>query len=207
MTMTLTGSGALPPSSTHPDVGNLVEVVRSNAPPRDYVITVRDGAELEFSGRLIGYATSARDDHTHQTHDPVTGESRFVRDGDRCSACRWFEVRIFTVLCLYVTHCTCGAGDDAPDEQHSVGTDGRPPCGEVTPDGRYLVVTYGMTVVPGERPKRRSVWTNSAFEIIEILTQRNAGKSFLPATSGRVIAQAAASDDDIRDAYVNRAVT
>lgn len=182
------------------------QTVDTDVKPRVHTMLQRDDAVISFQGRLIGFATSCREEHTHPTTE--AGVTRYVSVGDRCSACRWFEVRIFVVDHEYTEDCTCDANEDSDldgedtddDELHDA------ECGIIDARARYLVVTYGITTVPGESHKRRAVWTNSAFEIIEILTQRNGGTSFLPATSARVIAQAASSDEAIRDAYINRAV-
>lgn len=200
------------PPGVDTDMPTVVDTVAG-----DHLLIVRDEEEIEIHGRLIGFATSRRDEHTHPivvttptereltvdrdlVADPITVHvPRYVRAGERCSACRWFEVRIFLVDHEYGDDCDC---DVPPDV--TVCTNAT--CGRVAPRGRYLVLTYGLTIVPGETHKRRAAWTSSPYEIIEILTQRNQGKAFLPATSAQVIAQAAACDRGIETAYVNRAV-
>lgn len=166
--------------------------------PIDHTLFGRDESIIEFHGTLIGFATSFRDDHTHVSVDPETGQPLYVASGARCSSCRWFEVRIFTVVNAYVDDCTCG---DTPkpysDNELHVST-----CGEVPPEGKYLVLTYGITSVPGESHKRRAVWTDSPYRIVEVLTQRNATGSFLPATSAAVISEAARWDEGILNAYL-----
>lgn len=74
--------------------------------------------------------------------------------------------------------------------------------------GDYLVYTCGGTRVPGETDRRRIVVTSSPYEVIELLTTRSkaSGELFLPRPAQLTLAQAAALDDGIRDAYVNRAV-
>lgn len=74
-------------------------------------------------------------------------------------------------------------------------------------DDGYVVHTVGRTSKVGERALHKVVRTSSAFDIIEVLTVHHNGKTFLPRASARAIAQAAQWDDDIRDAYINRAVT
>jgi hypothetical protein len=76
-----------------------------------------------------------------------------------------------------------------------------------TSDGVYVVYTQGMSQIEGETTFVRIVQTSSAFEIIELLTVYHNGKTYLPRQSARAIAQAAQWDDNVRDAYVNRAVT
>lgn len=50
-----------------------------------------DGKTTNFQGQFIGYGSSHR--HSHINHD--TKENEFAEKGVTCSACRWFEVRIF----------------------------------------------------------------------------------------------------------------
>lgn len=170
---------------------------RRDAPKiRTYELIGRNEEPFEIRGRLLGYASSYRDDHNHQ--------AEFAVLGTRCSACRWFEVRIFTVEAEYPCdddwECTCGAEDSAKIEPH---TDD---CGWEPPRAHYLVLTYGRTNVPGELNKRRAEWTDSAFDVLAALVQRRSNEIFLPATSDRALAKAAAWDDGIKEAYVNRAV-
>jgi hypothetical protein len=148
-----------------------------------------------------------------------------------CSRCRWFEARILRVEAELVDSCTCPysanvaeselgarhwdrllAGKLTADERVSaemIRVLHDDDCGSEEPSARYLVLTYGRSRVPGETDKRRAAWTNSGFEVVEFLVQRDRGRSrapFLPAASARVLAQAAEWDDDIREAFVNRAV-
>lgn len=200
---------------------------------KQYDLLGRDDEPLTIMGQLLGFATSKRDIHTHPvnfTEDEIieneivaqeerltsysmrppttnlamlrsavadlrqyikdleTAESpvRHASRGDRCSACRWFEVRIFRVNYERVGTEELGGWDE--------------------PSGKYLVVTYGLTSVPGEVAKRRILFTNSPFSVLEMLTQRRNNVAFLPATSARVLSEAAALDDGLADAYVNRAV-
>lgn len=192
---------------------------------REFELLGRDDAPLKIKGRLLGFATSKRDIHTHD--DVFTNEEsieteinlweerlltlprrfppemaatvtasiekylaeladaefprRYAAPGDRCSACRWFEVQIFEV-----------------DSQETDGT-------WLSADN-YLLLTHGASDVPGETSKRRTIWTNSPFRLVEELTQRRGTQAFLPSTSAKVLSEAAAMDPDIADAYVNRAV-
>jgi len=152
---------------------------------RDYTqLPGRDGEQLSFCGRMLGYATSNRSNHDHHVSYDAGGELiSFSPPGERCSACRWFEVRIFEIEHEY---------DDA----------GEP----VDRRGRYLVLTSGMSIVPGEVEMRRASWTDSPYEVVEILTQRRDQRPFLPAPSARVLSQAANWDSGIRAAYIDRAV-
>lgn len=133
------------------------ETMSFDLPTPDGPITVK--------GRLLGFASSQRDQHSH--------DDEFVAKGGRCSACRWFEVRIIALT------------DD---------------------DDGWLVHTTGKTTLPDEREYCRAIFTESAFEVIEALTVRKTGTPSLPGPSARAVSQAAQHDEDIRDAYVNRAV-
>lgn len=161
--------------------------------PRSQSFDLLDRDEVEFSiiGSLLGFGTSQRDDHQHAGTD-------YAPPRTRCSACRWFEVRIFVVEAEYRADdtCTCGAKNDMHQDH----------CGLESPRARYLVLTYGQSTVPGETTKRRAMWTDSPFEVIELLTQRNDGHPFLPVTSARALANAANQDAGMFKAYVNRAV-
>jgi hypothetical protein len=71
----------------------------------------------------------------------------------------------------------------------------------------FIVVTRGKSNLDGETTRTRVVQTPSAFEVISLLTVHHGGKTYIPRQSDRALAQAAQWDDDIRDAYINRAVT
>jgi hypothetical protein len=73
-------------------------------------------------------------------------------------------------------------------------------------DGSYVVHTIGMSLIDGESPLVRIIMTTSAFEIISVLVVNHNNKTYIPRQSDRALAQAAHWDDDIRDAYINRAV-
>lgn len=160
----------------------------------NYTIIGRNDETIYIHGRRLGFATSHRDTHDHllapgSTNtvcitDQETGQ-RIVcaAPGTRCSACRWFEVRLYAVA-------------------HEFDTVG----GEIPRRGTYLVVTSGVSIVPGEIIMRRASWTDSPYEVVELLTQRRGERPFLPTPSARVLSQAAAWDNGIRDAYIDRAV-
>jgi len=135
---------------------------------RTFELPVPDDT-VSITGKLIGYASSHRD-----RHNPHTGD--FAARGEKCSACRWFECRIFRV-----------------DPRHSRGNN-------------YAVHTQGPSLVPGEFVKCRIAFAQTGYEVIELLTVRQSNSVFLPAASSRAIAQAAGLDRDIETAYINRAV-
>lgn len=135
---------------------------------------------LEFHGAIIGSATSERDDH--RGHPGTEYAPRNVK----CSACRWLEVTI------YLRRNGDPSTNDAPTYD-------------------YVIHTLGASDVPGEIDFVRLWETSSAFEVVELLTvRRNRApgntETFIPVQHARALAQAASIDDEIREAYVNRAV-
>lgn len=76
----------------------------------------------------------------------------------------------------------------------------------------YVVHTVGVSEVPGEDDYDKVTATDSAFEVVELLTVRRPGgngrpgETFVPPQYARALAQAASLDDGVREAYVNRAV-
>lgn len=201
-----------PPQSRRPDVA-----------PRERVHEVlgRDGAEIRILGRLLAHASSEREEHSHPIVDPfstspgIDTTPMFASRQERCSACRWFEVNIYTVTADVVAdpdECTCGAGASAEsNDDHS------PLCGTELPSGRYLVATAGRTRVPGEVNFRRAAFTDSPFEVVELLRVESARDRHvrverglpdsdavrtLPTISTRALAQAAGFDSDLRAAYL-----
>jgi hypothetical protein len=143
-----------------------------------------DGTRYRFVGERAASVSSHREAHTHQFADRE--RPQYAPRGERCSACRWIEVLIYLVNEWL---------DGADDEGNS---------------GRYLVVTRGMTVVPGEREFRRTVATDSPYEVVELLTVRrnHSGRddAYIPSSNARALSRAAELDGGIRDAYLNRAV-
>lgn len=74
-------------------------------------------------------------------------------------------------------------------------------------DDTFAVSTLGRSRVPGETDRSRVIFTDSPHEVIELLTDRRPGRNpRLPFAAARALAQAAQRDDDMHDAYVNRAV-
>jgi len=97
----------------------------------------------------------------------------------RCRACRCFEPRIFR---------------------------------EVGGDRRYLIHRAGCSKVPGEITLSGHEWARSPHEVIEALTTRKRDPitgdrtPYLTNPAARVLAQAAAYDGELGQAYVDRAV-
>jgi hypothetical protein len=138
---------------------------------QELVLETRDGP-LHGKGQFIGYGTSRSE--RHRNH--VDGGRAFAQKHERCSACRWNEVRIF---------------------KFSYGND----------QNQFLIHTLGVSIVPGEFIKCRTVWTNGGYELVEMLTVRpHDGEVFLPGPAARALASASEFDENVRRAYVDRAV-
>lgn len=136
----------------------------------EYTVATADG-ELTFIGRLLGRAENRAVTHSHSTS--------FARRGERCSACRWSEYRIYRV---------------AVESRDATG-------------GRYVVLSYGHSDVPNERTIHRVSVTDSPAEVIELLTTRKFNQApQLTATAARLLARASDLDDDLQDAWDNRVV-
>lgn len=71
----------------------------------------------------------------------------------------------------------------------------------------YYIDTRGQSIIPGERCRTRVERTPSAQWVVECLAQRRDGETFIPTVSRRALAEAAAKDSAIDDAFINRAIT
>lgn len=134
---------------------------------------------IEFEGRLLGEASSRAPKHAGLVHD----EGSFAPPGLRCSACRWFEVRIYTA-------------DEMPDDEMS--TD--------AVEAAWIVETVGKSVVPGETDRRQFRRVTEPRQVIGVLVQTKRasrpgeeGDTFIPATSRHALDQAADRDDRLTD--------
>lgn len=77
---------------------------------------------------------------------------------------------------------------------------------EIEGDRRYLLHRAQMTIVPGEKILTRHEWALTGHELIELLTiRRDDRPPFLTMPAGRVLAQAAGQDEELDNAWVNRA--
>jgi len=140
---------------------------------QDVVIQSRDGV-IRGRAQLIGYGSSRVEHH----RDHVDGGREFASKSQRCSACRWNEVRIFKFTSVETGNCS-----------------------------HYLVHTLGLSIVPNEFTKCRTLWVSGGYEIVEVLTVRpRDGEVFLPGPAARALARAAELDESVRRAYVDRAV-
>lgn len=74
--------------------------------------------------------------------------------------------------------------------------------------GEYVLYHVGRSIVPGERDFTRHERAFSPEEVIERYTYRNrdTDEPFLGRPAALALSQAVSHDDDLRDAYENRAV-
>lgn len=116
---------------------------------------------------------STSESATHRDHP----DTDYAPKGVKCSACRWLEVE------LYIRF------------------------GEITPDGTdpdvYVVVTRGPSMIETETDYEKITFTESGYEVIELLTVRKGQNSFIPPQHMRALAQAANFDARIEDIYTN----
>lgn len=147
----------------------------------------RDSEPFGFMGAPLGVGSSRRDTHLHDRE-----RERYAPKGTRCSACRWFEVAIYRRFTA---------------EEIDLSTT-PPKLRTIEPEAvDYVIHTVGASAVPGEQRLSRIEVTDSAFEVVELLTVRREGDSpWIPAQSSRALARAAELDDGLHEAYVNRAV-
>lgn len=78
-------------------------------------------------------------------------------------------------------------------------------------DGGFYIVNCGASEVPGERDLVRVIEVGTPFEAVEKLANRDRSGSdrrpFLPVPARFALAQAAAYDESLRDAYINSPMT
>jgi hypothetical protein len=139
--------------------------------------------------RFLGMGSSYTREHTRHT-------TRYVRRGERCNACRWFEVRVFRELIM-------PPGIESLDQL----TD--PSDVDL---GEYVLHYAGMSIVDDEVPFFRHETTASPYTVIESMTTRRntpdrGSEVFLAKPAARALAEASANDRQLADAYVNRAVS
>lgn len=123
------------------------------------------GLEQEFT--FVGKLLASQSSHSKTHQKLIHADGEFAPQGDRCSACRWFEVRIYRRL---------------TDE-------GSPPS--------WVVETVGETIVPGENTRRQVRVTDKPRRVLSMLVQQRGTETFIPAISKRVLDQAADLDDDL----------
>lgn len=75
-------------------------------------------------------------------------------------------------------------------------------------DGDFVVSLRGCTTERGETDRHAVHRTESAYTVIELLTQHNAtGAAFIPRTSRIALSEAAHRDERMEEAWIDRAVT
>lgn len=72
--------------------------------------------------------------------------------------------------------------------------------------GDYLVSFEGFTVVTGETHRCTVHRTLSAHTVLELLTQVRGGETFIPRTSRLALSEAAAHDEEMERAWIDRAI-
>lgn len=128
---------------------------------------------ISFAGVLLAVSTTRRPVHTCDPEVEITPRSV------RCSACRWFETRIFRLV------------------DHDA---------QVLQGMRYALHYVGRSIVPGEVDLPRYELVSGGHGVVEAYIVRKEGQApFITKPGARVLAQAAQSDPDIEDAYINRA--
>jgi hypothetical protein len=156
-----------------------------------------DELELEYYrtiARFIGYGSSWTDNHWDHT-------GPYVEQGKRCNACRWFEIRIMRELDVDPA--------DVPPETDLAAMYDRALRDDKL--GRYVVYKAGMSSIPGEVPYIRHNLIASPFEVVEALTTRkHTGQrpvAFITKPSALALASGARFDDELKEAYLDRAVS
>lgn len=130
---------------------------------------------VEYEFAGVMLAEASSQADTHRDHP----DSDTAPKGVKCSACRWLEVEI------YRKYPDQGKFDD-------------------TRDYIYVVVTRGPSIVPDERDYEKISFTESEYEVAELLTvrkTRGTQSTFMPPQHARALAQAAAHDAKLREVY------
>jgi hypothetical protein len=128
---------------------------------RDFDFDTHRMRMVSFNGRRIGSASSRENTHSHP-------ENRKAVRGERCSACRWFEVRIYI--------------DERAREQRDRN------------DGGYVLETVGRTVVDGEHDRFRTRLYHDPWLVIAKLVKRVGDNTFLPTVAQIALEDAAVHD-------------
>lgn len=136
---------------------------------RGYDFDTQGERAFEFHGQLLGEGSSRRPRHERLVHP----EGRFAVPGDRCSACRWFEVRIYAV--------------QDPTE--------RPAHRQPRTTAGYYIETVGRSIVPGEVDRRRVRRVFEPHRVVSTLVTEQEDRVFLPYPS-RVALDLAADADE-----------
>lgn len=139
------------------------------------------GTHTVNDATFLGYGSTERS--RHKNHDG----SEFAPQGVKCPACRWYESRLFKLH----PPASAGTGTDNGSSRRQ----------------HYLIHHVGASNVPGEVDLCRYEETYSAHGVVEAFTVRpHSGKPFLTRPGALVLAGAAAHDNEVETAWVNRAV-
>lgn len=133
---------------------------------RDYDFDRHLMKMVSFHGHKIGSASSCASEHDHEA-------GRTAQRGERCSACRWLEVRI------YVDE------NARKSRARESGVEG----------GGYVLETIGRSVVDGEHDRYRTRMFHDPFLIIAKLTKRIQDSTFLPIVAQEALEEAAERDE------------
>ena len=146
---------------------------------RGWINVIGPRGSITFRGRLLGETDSHQTQHLHLGAD-------FARKGERCYACRWSIYRIYEVFELDQRSRTAYGEDYV---------------------GRYMVASFGQTIVPGEEVYRRVVATNSPAEVVELLTMRKFDQApRITSAAARLLARVSDLDPALQEAWDNRVV-
>lgn len=141
----------------------------------NWIIPGTDRKPLVFFGIFLGFSSSHADIHNSRAHP--NGSIGVPVLGQRCSACRWSEFRIFK---------------ESDDSKKS---------------WPYLIHFTGISTIPGEETRYRISDILTAREVIEELTTRKGGSVYLSIPAASLLAQAAEIDDGpLKEAYDARRV-
>lgn len=179
-----------------PDADEAGQVRRWYLPITDQASRSTDFEYHVTYGRFLGLGTSFAESHASSVPHP----GGFVSRGVRCNACRWFETRIFRELVL-----PDGVEDlDALVDSAFTERDVRL--------GEYVMHFAGLSIVDGEVPLCRVETTRSPFTVVESMTTRRVTASggpeaFIAKPAATALAEAAANDRQLAEAYVDRAVS
>jgi hypothetical protein len=136
---------------------------------RTYDNELRRIVPIHFHGRKLAYASSKRPTHTHPYR-------HYANTGERCSACRWFEVAIYKVT----------QSNNLRDQ----------------PVGGYVLETKGITIVEGEHDRFRVRCYRDPWIIVAKLMKRVDNDVILPVVSRNVLSEASKHDEKLKEAFL-----
>src|SRR5262245_35516419 len=145
-------------------------VPTAKEPSRTWKIRDTENHIREFDGKLIGSASSRQLTHRHPANDTTAFK--------KCSACRWFEIRLFRT----------------DDDLYVVQTSG---CSTIATEETWY--RYTSTPSAYEVIEILTVRKNN--------DERELPHAFLPVPSARALAMAAGLDPAIEKAWNNRVTT